>query len=79
MVLTDEDRAEIKALRYGWMKDSTKFHPDYDEAQFLAGMRAGLERAAKVVDDLMMFNEDDPGGSCATAIRALITPSPAPP
>lgn len=53
MTLTDEDRAAIRhavASDWGIAPDRVLTISEYD-AIYLAGLRAGIERAAKVVND----------------------------
>ena len=71
MTLSDEDRAEIERIRSEhprrWPEEG-----DDGEACFEAGLRAGMERAAKVCDENGKRAEDDfPGWceGCAADIR----------
>ena len=72
--LTDDDREAIKLEMYAH---------DAPEALYLAGMIAGLERAAKVCEEVTWIEErhdkwhegyNDACEACADAIRALGKP-----
>jgi len=74
MELTDEDRAAIAIIRDG-------ANPDNAFAIYLAGMRAGIKRAAMIADDVTWDSEyhdmwhvgfDAAAKACAAAIRALL-------
>lgn len=48
-----------------------RFTPEQMLAAFRQVEAEALEKAAKVCEDLLGFDMDDPGSSCAKAIRAL--------
>ena len=70
--LSDEDRAEIRA-----QEEFVGTFQEESEAMYLAGMRAGIERAAKVCDDIQEgYRYDTVGdygaGQAAAELRALL-------
>lgn len=84
LTLSDDDRlvitAEIHASS-GLGPNTAQWIERYDERIYLAGMRAGMERAAKVCDGLLVGYIDtgqdyDVGvQECVEAIQALVTPT----
>lgn len=74
MTLTDEDFERINAALQGMDNDTLLSH-EADKAIYLAGMRAGMERAAQRVENGRFLHDDAPTArfakECAAAIRAL--------
>jgi hypothetical protein len=76
MTLTDEDRDNIERAKDYWSRDTND--GDGVRVGYLAGLRAGLELAAKVADKEVKYwrTEGYPlymhaVEACAAAIRAL--------
>ena len=71
LTLTDADREAIAEARRKWLRQWGDELIPLEERYYLAGMRAGIERAAQLVGRGEYIHESSPAFKFAAAIRAL--------